>query len=306
MSDDDTPGPPPLLSEMKDGDRKQRLTITAHELQGASLTKPQTLANRTKTTDELNDDNLNEMDSIGKVFKQGYVMGRVGLSKVAALKHWEVRFIVLLEIKDRRGEPQVCLEVYTNHYKDTKKHSYVLTPGVTTVCPIERDAYDEGRRSNLFGIRLKQGVRKFVFDAESFEVMQDWMSVLGSVSLENVGLHSGDRMDKSSVKEGWLVKRGGATKTWKRRYFVLLPQMIAYYKTKSAKRAQGFIPISKTMVAAPHERGPAYLSVSNPPPEGQQEGGAMGYGREYVMRAYDERHRDEWIDALTGSIDAMK
>ena len=32
------------------------------------------------------------------------------------------------------------------------------------------------------------------------------------------------------VKEGWLIKQGGKYKTWKKRWFVLKNNHIAYYK----------------------------------------------------------------------------
>jgi hypothetical protein len=304
-SDEDTavPGPPPLLSEikfmppeMKNDDRPAaRATITAEDLTSkAGSLKSGELHKRNQTENELAE--IEELDNRGilKVFKQGYVMKRVGTGP-AVLKRWEVRYLSLREADDKKtGARFLQLAVYTSHYRNDKRGVYRLSPGITTVCAIERDAYDEGRRSNLFGIRLKQGVRKLVFDCESYEVMQDWLATLSALSLEDAGIHSGNRIDADSLKEGWLHKRGGNTKTWKRRYFVLLPQMVAYYKTKGAKRAQGFIPLSKGMVVAPFERGPAYFSVSNPAKNGE--------GREYVMRCYDEKHRDEWIHALNAAI----
>ena len=69
-------------------------------------------------------------------------------------------------------------------------------------------------------------------------------------------------MSKASqpIKEGWMIKRGGRIKTWKKRWFVLEGQTLTYL-TKPNGKKKGEIPISdaKFIISAPEcKKQPAF------------------------------------------------
>lgn len=51
-------------------------------------------------------------------------------------------------------------------------------------------------------------------------------------------------------KQGYLVKRGGIVKNWKKRWFVLRGNILYYYSAPDQKEPLGFIPLERSSVQA--------------------------------------------------------
>lgn len=157
----------------------------------------------------------------------------------------------------------------------------------------ERSAIDE-RDGYVFSVRSAQSAkgRDYLMEAPSHEEREDWCQALIELGARDDGWRHLDRVNMSAAKEGYLSKVGGRIKTWKRRYFILLPDRLDYYKKKGDREPKGSIPLTKgstTLAIESPQRGePACLfSVTTP-----------GAKRAYTIAAYDGRDREEWLLAL--------
>jgi len=94
-------------------------------------------------------------------------------------------------------------------------------------------------------------------------------------------------------KEGFLVKQGGVFKTWKRRFFILLPDVIYYYKDRSAQEALGAIPLAacEVLPASKELKKPHSFGVYHPTQ------------RTYFLSCTSASEMSEWMDAIRLAID---
>eukprot|EP01104_Vermistella_antarctica_P010533 TRINITY_DN281_c0_g4_i1.p1 TRINITY_DN281_c0_g4~~TRINITY_DN281_c0_g4_i1.p1 ORF type:complete len:1382 (-),score=400.10 TRINITY_DN281_c0_g4_i1:56-4201(-) len=110
------------------------------------------------------------------------------------------------------------------------------------------------------------------------------------------------------LREGYLTKQGGHKKTWKKRWFLLKPNLLYYYKTKQEsiahidKKATGVIYLDGCFVKAvdlsSHKDTKA--SAKDNKEHGKQFGIQIFHAqrRTYFMYASSEAERQEWIEAF--------
>ena len=105
-----------------------------------------------------------------------------------------------------------------------------------------------------------------------------------------------------SIKEGYLLKRGDVFKTWKIRYFVMLPRTLLYYSERSENQASQVPKGSITLVSAAVEREPPSeyekthcFSVT-----------PIDEERTYILVAADEADRESWLAALRKQVEVLE
>jgi len=102
-------------------------------------------------------------------------------------------------------------------------------------------------------------------------------------------------VDPRSLKEGWLMKEGIQIKSWRRRYFVVLPDgIILYFKSQAAAatgstKSQGTIVLFPDSVIANESIKPHSFSVL--PSSGS---------RKYMFQTGSDSERDLWVSFLMG------
>lgn len=92
------------------------------------------------------------------------------------------------------------------------------------------------------------------------------------------------------LKSGWMSKQGGAIKNWKKRYLVLRPGILYYFKDGDAVEPQGVIILENATV----EPGTKANSAG-------KENAMLVYTpvRTYLVVLPSAVERDEWIDSVT-------
>eukprot|EP01102_Stenamoeba_stenopodia_P014464 TRINITY_DN4807_c0_g1_i3.p1 TRINITY_DN4807_c0_g1~~TRINITY_DN4807_c0_g1_i3.p1 ORF type:complete len:593 (-),score=139.61 TRINITY_DN4807_c0_g1_i3:21-1799(-) len=96
------------------------------------------------------------------------------------------------------------------------------------------------------------------------------------------------------IKEGWLFKQGGHYKSWKRRYFVMKPDSLLYYR--SNHKIKDASPLGRIGLAT-------ILDIERSAGKGKKKdnyfkiniSGPRGY---YLIEAESPQVVDEWIDAV--------
>jgi len=107
-----------------------------------------------------------------------------------------------------------------------------------------------------------------------------------------------------SVKEGFLMKRGGRRRAYQKRYFILSFHKLSYYKEPTDAHARGCIPLHH------------YTTIDN---TGGKEGDKFDAdspypftitphqgGRTFVLCAKTEPERNSWVTTIEGLIQEMK
>eukprot|EP01118_Nematostelium_gracile_P016875 TRINITY_DN7076_c0_g1_i1.p1 TRINITY_DN7076_c0_g1~~TRINITY_DN7076_c0_g1_i1.p1 ORF type:complete len:473 (-),score=126.56 TRINITY_DN7076_c0_g1_i1:19-1437(-) len=113
---------------------------------------------------------------------------------------------------------------------------------------------------------------------------------IGNKRNSSLGKPTDDRTDSlkkstsvSTVRSGWLTKQGGPTRrNWKRRWFVLLPDALVYYKDPSEGKPQGTIPFSQCSVVSKSDVKPFCFLLPTA-------------AREYYMFANSDEECDIWM-----------
>ena len=102
-------------------------------------------------------------------------------------------------------------------------------------------------------IRRREDVHPFAFEilgpcgivayAESQFDLDDWVTALNKA----VGKSRSKKVTVRSDCEGWMMKRGGRWKSWKKRFFALYDDELVYFKTAKAERDIGKINLKKAL-----------------------------------------------------------
>ena len=94
------------------------------------------------------------------------------------------------------------------------------------------------------------------------------------------------RLGETTIKSGYLTKRGEGLRTWKRRWFVLRVDALTYYAMVGATSPKGSILFEGGVALSPHSgKKPHCLSIITPK-------------RTYYLAAKDEEERNAWFSAL--------
>lgn len=114
------------------------------------------------------------------------------------------------------------------------------------------------------------------------------------------GLHESPMKLKTDAKvllEGWLLKRGKAMKSVRRRYFVLDDEFLRYFESESKATCKGEISLSaqsRVLTANTLNGAPAFAVTYGP-------GDDM-----IVLAAESPQERQEWIESLRGQVKRMQ
>jgi hypothetical protein len=132
----------------------------------------------------------------------------------------------------------------------------------------------------------------------------------------NIKIDKGTKIDR----EGWLVKEGRVVKSWKKRWFILSGNTLAYYTAKRNK-IKGSIPLDTCIIRiAKNRTGTEHLQClelintaisENAATTGGDEDDEDDEKEEESVRtlffdAADERERHEWFVAITNKIALLK
>ncbi|KAM9354759.1 pleckstrin-2 [Pholidichthys leucotaenia] len=103
----------------------------------------------------------------------------------------------------------------------------------------------------------------------------------------------------TSLREGFLVKRGHVVHNWKARWFVLTPDKLLYYKYEGSRRdscQRGKILLKDCVIACPfleYESRPLVFKVQTK------------HGVDHFLEACSREERDEWAAEITAAVDKL-
>jgi len=146
-------------------------------------------------------------------------------------------------------------------------------------------------RPHLFGVTPLGSKRTYLMMAESDTDRNYWLSAIKTAGKNRVELQNEKKIDAHSLKEGFLNKMGGSIKTWKRRYFVLQPDVIWYYANSWDPKPSGSIDLSKGASLSLELKGTyrnENLFAITP----------NGSKRKFMLQAADDVDRQEWMAAI--------
>ena len=144
---------------------------------------------------------------------------------------------------------------------------------------------------------------------------------LGSNS-SSEGNRSNDTRSGGNTRQGWLVKRGGKRKNWKRRFFVLRANVLFYCENAGDPASALGLLFLEQCTFGPMEEHPQQLqladtaaggaasrarSASTSPTSGTFEGRPFVFyvttidGRHYFLSAESAADREEWLQVLRQS-----
>jgi len=235
---------------------------------------------------DMNDANIFE------VLFAGYVLKREG-----SLYHsWDVRFVCLCKGNQKRKfAGRLFLLYFMNHTREYGRGRCELETTNGAFCAsYDREYYDEGRRSNVFGVGPKTGNRVRLFDVESDEMRTKWMTALAAAGVDSRGLQATPQSHAASLKEGWVnkcPKRGMGI--WNRRYIILTPHTCIYSASRGDTHDQGMIMITTKTTVAVSDKRPFCIKVVSDPSAAS----STHQGREFIFQTADEPTFKAWIEA---------
>lgn len=217
----------PLRAETKEQREEWFVAMKALQAHREKFTSDKPVAQGTlsdlQPVPQLADDKFVDKNS----FREGYLLkdgaGR-GMSKT--------RYFVLLP-----GELR-----YYKHPKDPKPLGTILLDNKSVLQPSKEAAHC------FFVVPVPNG-RQYVLTAkdsqdeinwlDAFRRSQPSMNILRKA--DDAPVFEAQEFKKStrSIKEGFMLKQGHINKSWKRRYFVLEPTLLVYYKCQTDKEAKG-------------------------------------------------------------------
>lgn len=103
-----------------------------------------------------------------------------------------------------------------------------------------------------------------------------------------------DEIVMGVLKKGYLIKRGGNRKNWKKRWFILKENTLFYYESRENLTQKGGMVLNKAsdVISLPDEKGKLYRFVIT-----------CGLkGRAFEIKASDQRTKSEWLHAIREAI----
>lgn len=101
------------------------------------------------------------------------------------------------------------------------------------------------------------------------------------------GDHGQEMLSETTVKSGYLYKRGEKRKNWKKRWFVLRSAKLYYYKNEKEYQLLRFIDMTEVHTIAPVELKKVEHCF-----------GISTSKRQYYVRATTEKEMQSWVEAL--------
>lgn len=101
------------------------------------------------------------------------------------------------------------------------------------------------------------------------------------------------KLSTAAIYQGQLFKVGKGVRSWKSRYFYLLPNQLQYYKNQYDSTAMGIIDLKQGALVTSEESHAFSLTIL----------GATG--RKYVLRSDDEKQKLEWMKVINQRLDTL-
>eukprot|EP01114_Cavostelium_apophysatum_P022806 TRINITY_DN8379_c0_g1_i1.p1 TRINITY_DN8379_c0_g1~~TRINITY_DN8379_c0_g1_i1.p1 ORF type:complete len:588 (-),score=142.77 TRINITY_DN8379_c0_g1_i1:130-1893(-) len=136
----------------------------------------------------------------------------------------------------------------------------------------------------------------FVY-ADSEEELISWVQAINMKS--NAEVHLVTKSPNSCLKEGYLLKRSGMVKNWKKRWFTLSGNTLAYYREKGEQEPMGFILMDQAALALVDERKfskPFCFEITD------QNDTFTKWHKSYILAASSKSELDEWNQVLNECI----
>ncbi|KAJ3442161.1 sesquipedalian [Anaeramoeba flamelloides] len=89
----------------------------------------------------------------------------------------------------------------------------------------------------------------------------------------------------STTKTGFMTKRGGSFKSWKKRWFILSGSILMYYKTKNDKKPLGEIALQGIEIKMLNGAKSSFVIDHTD-------------RRSYFLRCSDDKERKDWVDTI--------
>jgi len=222
---------------------------------------------------------------------EGYLSKKGG-----KLRNWRMRYFVLL--------PN-ALHYYKDP-RDKKLQGVVLISQDTVVMAHELP--------HTFSVCSK-GEREYVITASDFKEQLRWMRAFDKAA-DGVTIVEPRREDyeqnwhqsptasvllatktnSRSLKEGYLLKLGQKVASWRRRYFVLLPDRLEYYRNNIDKKPVGSIPLDANTTASFLETIKHAFSITTVAKSGRNP------LRSTVFCAVNDDERERWLKELKKAV----
>eukprot|EP00762_Andalucia_godoyi_P001576 ANDGO_00158.mRNA.1 Sec14 cytosolic factor len=157
------------------------------------------------------------------------------------------------------------------------KHSPAEIPQLVDASsvPTSLGGYFKWEPSDFFAARCK---------AEQVDPNAKVVQVMDAGMVENLRLSETCPADiKGAQKKGFMTKKGGVVKNWKRRLFVLKDSCLAYYKEESSTEAQGVVLLERSWVERTDDD--KYFKICTPL-------------RTYEIKCDSADECDAWISAI--------
>eukprot|EP01028_Stygiella_incarcerata_P002504 TRINITY_DN146_c1_g1_i2.p1 TRINITY_DN146_c1_g1~~TRINITY_DN146_c1_g1_i2.p1 ORF type:complete len:986 (-),score=307.91 TRINITY_DN146_c1_g1_i2:258-3215(-) len=217
---------------------------------------------------------------------QGYLTKQGGShrswkKRYCVLKNRELRYYTKKEAMDKGAEPIDTIPV--------------------AGCPCLR-APEMKKKQFCFKVESKiENSRVYYFNAYSIKEMDDWLTTLQIASGVDSEVIEDSNEDPEStrkrvLKTGQLEKKGGfeGKKSFKKRFFYLDHERLAYYATSSDSKPKGVIEL----------RGAKMIETSDQFNEFMLKGGQTS--RVYQFRAETREEMRDWVEAIMGAIQKLE
>ncbi|KAK2959225.1 putative pleckstrin homology domain-containing family O [Blattamonas nauphoetae] len=215
--------------------------------------------------------------------KQGWITKEGG----QLFKNWKKRYAVL-------DQSQGTLTYFETDKPNQKALGVVSIRGSTIK---SYDTKTKGK-DNLF--MISSAGRDFYAFAETKEEQESWVKSLQDASKTDTQSISdqpqteGNDGSPTSLYAGWLTKEAGSAKNWRKRWFVLTPSDLSYFKNKKADDPQGSIPLasSRCFTVQPPSGDHPYLFFIE----------TSDGNRIFRVEARNEREMKGWIEEVNKAI----
>lgn len=153
-------------------------------------------------------------------------MAAVGPSSLVS--RWRKVYVVLLPTGVR----------YFRKKTDAIPACMVLLDGAAVITPVSGSGSGDNNSFLLYPSG-DEGEKPYEFKAEFTTVRDTWLKLLREVNTKNY-----KPLHQNSLKEGYLEKTGSDALVWHRRFFVLFPDRLVYYKKRRAREPAGKVSLS--------------------------------------------------------------
>ncbi|KAJ3447866.1 sesquipedalian [Anaeramoeba flamelloides] len=170
------------------------------------------------------------------------------------------------------------------YYKSEKAKEPAGTINLTEAQSVESD------ENTKFSLHIHTKYRVYVIVAENEDEHVKWLEAIErGIGAGKFASNTSQKRNQLARKQGWMTKRGGSFKSWKKRWFVLHGASLMYYKIENDKTPLGEIALKDVSIKMLTDGKHSYC-IDHPD------------RRSYYLRCSDDKERKDWIDAIKESL----